>query len=612
MTAATHVPAAERLLPRALWQLPLARLRLAEEVAERLADHGLLTIADALQLPETAFVGDEALAATDLDHLRTAIAQALADGLRQFEGAHVNDWPTLRAQLFGPLDDESRELLAAAVGLDGPARSRQAMQQLLGQQELDEALQAIRSTLMQHAAPLLQRMQAEVEAEFEAFDGVLYHSHAKADTLVTVLGNACGDPETGLRLVAFCLPHLCHLHRGVLHAMPSRRFRELLRVLPQLVPQHRLPLAIADIADQLRARGIEVPTGSLMHVLRSELRVAIELDGTRGEVAVPDPRRPGARLLELLEELGEPTELDDLVFAYRERFRFASQQRLLRHLAGSTEFVRVGETTWSLRRWHETELADIADTTERVVRRLCSAKGRQDVLALARGEGAGERGAWLVLDALAGDPRVRLLGRGEACPADQQQSSVMQRLTRAFRRAAGDVVESLFLANQPAGQRRLVERLLEHNRAFVRPEPDRIDTLCNYPFNQERLTRLNKLVVDHLQQRAGYAHAAALKDLVDQTDLGGRWLTPQLLAEVLRRHGPFEVLAPGIIALKSLQLPASLARRARQALRQAGEALTIADVVRARPELAEFTDCLAELLLADPLVQSPDGRYFVL
>jgi hypothetical protein len=81
---------------------------------------------------------------------------------------------------------------------------------------------------------------------------------------------------------------------------------------------------------------------------------------------------------------------------------------------------------------------------------------------------------------------------------------------------------------------------------------------------------------------------------------------------VLRRNGPFEVLSPGIVALRDLALPSILMRSARQALRAAGEAVTIQDVVRARPDLAEFSECLAELLLEDPLVQSPDGTYFIL
>jgi hypothetical protein len=188
----------------------------------------------------------------------------------------------------------------------------------------------------------------------------------------------------------------------------------------------------------------------------------------------------------------------------------------------------------------------------------------------------------------------------------------MARLMGAFRRAAGDVVASRFIENQPPAQRRLVRRLLEHNRAFVQPSEDRIDTLTNYPFNAERMARLITLVREHLQRRTGYAQVTALKAAADKADLGGQWLSPELLADILRRNGPFEVLPSGIVALDHLSLTTTLLRSARQALRDAGEPVTVEDVVRARPDLAEFADCLGELLGKDPLVQSPDGNYFVL
>ena len=44
------------------------------------------------------------------------------------------------------------------------------------------------------------------------------------------------DTQLGLRLAAFCLPNLCHLHRGALCAVTSRGFRELMRALPLLAP----------------------------------------------------------------------------------------------------------------------------------------------------------------------------------------------------------------------------------------------------------------------------------------------------------------------------------------------------------------------------------------
>jgi hypothetical protein len=602
---------AQRLLPTELWQLPLARLSLESGLAEQLAGRGLLTVGCALELPTEALREGGAITPDEQVALCEALHRALADGLRQFDTGTANDWPTLRAQLLGPLDDIGRRILIAAVGIEQPVQPRSALLQLLGASQLDESLHHIRTTLMQHSSGLMRRMQEELEREFQAFDGTLYANHAAADSVIAITGSACDDAELGLRIAAFCLPHICHLHRGALHAMTPRRFRELVRTLPQLVPQHRLPLAIDTVSAQLGERGICAPRGALIHVLRTELRTAVELDGELGEVAVPDPSTPAARVADILAEIGQPTALVDLVFAYRERFRFASEQRLLHHLSCSGAFLRVAPDTWSLRQWHEQQLLDCTELTDQIARRISSADTRQDVLAMVQ-EDHDEQTAWLVLDRLAEDPRVRMLGRGQACAKEQSQSTTMRRLHRAFRRAAGEVVKSLFISNQPEAQRRLVLRLLDHNRAFVQVGDDRVDTLTNYPFNAERMQRLIKLVLAHLQARSGYAQVEAILAAVNDTDLGGKWLTPRLLADVLRRNGPFEVLSPGIVALRDLSLPSILMRSARQALRAAGEAVTIRDVVRARPHLAEFSDCLAGLLLEDPLVQSPDGEYFIL
>ncbi len=603
--------AAERLLPTTLWELPLTQLSLGHQLADTLAGRGILTVGNALDLATVALREGGALTPNEEAELREALARALADGLRQFESTTASDWPTLRAQLLGPLDDNGRKLLVAAVGLDEPLQPRQALVQLLGATQLDDSLDRIRTTLMQHGTALMRRMEEELEREFAAFDGVLHAPNAAIGSIISIITKNCDDAELGLRLIAFCLPHRCHLHRGFLHGVTSRRFRELLRTLPQLVPQHRLPMPVDNILSRLADRATEVPRGVLIHVLRSELRTAVELDSAEGEVAVPDPRTPAARLIEILTEIGTPTSLTDLVFAYRERFRFASGQRLMRHLAGNSVFLRIGSDLWAMRQWHEQELQDCAELAEQTARRISTAESRQNVLELAQRE-CDEHTAWLVLDRLNQDPRVRMLGRGEACAADQAQSSVMRRLHFAFRSAAGDVVKNLFIDNQPESQRRLVLRLLDHNRAFVQSDANRVDTLSNYPFNQERMKRLIQLVLEHLKKRTGYAQTEALREIVSATDLGGAWLKADLLADILRRNGPFEVLSPGIVALKDLALPSILRRSARQALRAAGKAVTVCDIVQARQDLVEFAPCLAELLLTDPLVQSPDGKYFVL
>ena len=223
-----------------------------------------------------------------------------------------------------------------------------------------------------------------------------------------------------------------------------------------------------------------------------------------------------------------------------------------------------------------------------------------------------DRTIWLVLDQLGNDPRVRLLGRGELCPATNSRSQVLDDLLREFRRAAGDVVASMFIANHPPERRRIVRRLLDWNRLFVTPAADRVDLLTNYPFNEERLKRLLALVGKHLATRTGYAHVTALKAALDKTDLGGSWLTPDLLADVLRRNSRFDVLPGGLVGRADLNLTNALRRAVRGALREAQRAMSVDEIVRARPELAEFTSCLAALLIDDPLVEGSDGGHFAL
>lgn len=603
---ALPTPAADRLLPAALLELPLAKV-FAADLAGPLAAASLLTVGDLLHARQKQL--DDATAAA----IRDGLERVLLDGLRQFAEPVTVDLATVRAHLLGPLDDAGRALLTEALGFDAPPPSRPELARHHGLElrELDERLDRLRERLRERSGALLARLREEITRELAAFDGVLLAFQAAKGTLLQAMTAGGADQELGLRVAAFCLPGELHLHDGVLCGMPPRRFRQLLRTLPSLVPQHRLPLPLDVVLAELHAHGIDTPRGLLQHVLRRELHVAIEIDATLGEVAAPDPLRPAARLVEILLERGGPMPLADLRFAYRERFRFAGEATLRRHLQRGEAFVRLGPNLWSLRRWHQDELAAVRPIVDRVARQVSTAGGRQHVADLLR-ERDDERTEYLVLDRLGADPRVRLLGRGDACAATHSRSRVLEQLLQDFRRAAGDVVLSLFLQNQPAANRGLVERLLRHNRLFVQPAPDRIDTLSNYPFNAERMRRLLQLVTQELQNRAGYAPASALKAAVDRSDLGGDWLTPELLADVLRRNGPFEVLPGLLVARADLALAQNVVRQARQAMRDAGGPVTVDDVLRARPELAEFADCLGELLGRDPLVQTPDGTWFTL
>lgn len=601
------------LLPQSLLALPLARLALPPATTDAFATAGMLTVADALAAPGSATAADGPFAGGRGEALAAALQRALHDGLAQFSTAAA-DWPTLRSQLFGPLSDVERQWLEELVGFAHEAPPAPALARALGipTAALDDRAEQVRTALATRASALLARLHQEAATDLRAFDGVLRVEHAAVGSIVQVLARSAPERELGLRLIAFLFPGECHYHRGVLFGLSPRRHRRLLRTLPGLVPPHRLPLPIDALLEELRKLDLHVPRGVLLHLLRMELRVAIELDPQHGEVAVADPRKPAARLVELLQEAGRPLSLPDLVFAYRERFRRGSTATIARHLRRGAEFVLLGPDTWALRTDHQKELAAVAPLVDKVARRLCAEGGRHHVADLLPEEERDERTVHYVLDRLADDPRVRLLGRGDACSATHRRSRVLENLLQALRKAAGDVVLGMFLDNQPPAHRRLVERLLRHNRLFVQPAEDRVDTLSNWPFNEERLQRLIAHVQDQLRQRTGYAHASAIKASLDRTDLGGEWLTVPLLTDVLRRNGPFEVLPGHILARADVGLTASVRRTLRQALRDAGESLTVAEVLQARPELSEFATGLEELLGSDPLVQTPDGVHFML
>jgi hypothetical protein len=606
------------LLPGVLLDLAVEQLPIAEPLASLLRAQGITSVSALLSLPPAVFEPGAWLGPNGAADLRSALGRLLHGGLSQLAGsaqdAHGDDWSQLQGQLLASLSDEARPLLRSVLGLDGPAVSladlvREGARDI---RDLEAIFDTARSRLHERLPNLLCTLRHEIGMELQAFDGLVDGHHMALGSLLHAIARGAGDPRVALRLVAFCFPHDFHLHGDMLVGLSPRRFRRLVRQLRRLAQPHRLPLPINTLLEELNAEQVEAPRGLLVDILRRDLRIAIEITDEHGEVAIPDPRSAGARLADLLAEVGEPTTLEDLVFAYREHYRRASRASIEQRLRRDPMFLLVGPDRWSLRAWHQEELTAVMPLVDKVARRLCSEGGKQAIASLLDPDHGGERTVHLVLDRLAADPRVRLLGRGEACPATHTRSQVLERLMQDFKRAAGDVVQSMFVQNQPEPHRRLVQRLLQENRLFVMPSADRIDVLSNYPFNTERMQRLIALVAHQLDQRTGYAQATALKAAVDRTDLGGSWLTPTLLADILRRHGPFEVLPGELVGRAELGLGASLMRTVRQALREAGEPVSIDEILRARPELVEFGVCLSELLSSDPLVQTPDGAHFTL
>ncbi|MCR9243832.1 MAG: hypothetical protein NXI31_02290 [bacterium] len=610
----TTATIAMQLLPTQLLRLPVGDLGLSPLLNTALHERDATTLGDLLAIADAP--GETWLDDNTVATLRAAIGNAIERGLPNLAPTipfDPRDWPALQAHLLLPLEDNQRTLLRGLIGIDeAPVTLVQfARRTGLDLRSAEALAERTRTRLHERSRSLLPKLREELAFELRTFDGVVDPRRVARGSMMATMAEANEDVHFPVRLAAFCFPHEYHLHQGLLVGISPRGLRRLIDQLRTAVARHRLPLPLAELFDDLGNGRRPIPLGLLTHVLRTELRLSFAIHES-GEVIVPDPRSPASRLAELLDEEGSPMTLTDLFFAYRERYRRVTPNHVEQVLRREPTFVLVGPRRFALRRWHEEDLEAAALIADRAARWICAEGGKQNVLRWLASDGCDEATSWLVMDCIRRDERVRLLGRGEACPATQRRSQVMVQLLADFRRASGDVVESMFVENQPPTRRRLVQRLLQENRMFVRPEPDRVDTLTNYPFNEQRLRRLRKLTQRVLDDRGGYVTLAVLKSEVDATDLGGEWLSPLLLAEIVRRHGWVDVLPGEIVAQHGLALGQTLTRLARTALREAGVQLTVDEILRQRTDLAEFADCLAELLHRDPLVHSQDGKRFCL
>lgn len=610
----TSMPAmAMALLPEQLLHRPWTELALAPELLAHLHRHGVLTLADLLQLPESSLGPDGWLQSSHVLTLREALAACLRTDLpapKANTDSAPTDWPAVYARLQHRLPTTFGEALATMLGQRLPRGAHSATSSERASMPASEA--ELRAALRHHARDLCERIDRELPAEFRAHDGVLDLKHAAAGSQVRALGQAAPGSHAPLRLIELCSELPCCTSGGLLYAVSQADLRRLQQALRRIVTPARLPLAIDAVLAELKHAELQPPRGTVVQLLRRNLRFSISWDASLGEAVVPDPRSPTLRLAGVLLELGGPTSFEELFYAYRERYRRAHRARLQQRLRRDSTFLQVGADQWSVRSWHASELTACMPLADQIARTLCARGGKQDIFAIAAEHGAAGNTPWLLWALLAQDPRIRLLGRGEACAATHVRSQVLEQLLQDFRRAGGDVVTSLFIQNQPATRQRLVARLLRENQCFVSPAADRVDLLTNYPFNTERLLRVRRLVDEILDALGGHASVLRLKQGLDGTDLGGGWLTVELLADLLRRQGPYEVLPGGIVALRSRDLPNRWLRCIRQVLRRQKQPLSLERILLERPEFTELTECLRGLMEQDPCLRVLDGDLYCL
>ena len=470
---------------------------------------------------------------------------------------------------------------------------------------LEAELAGIRSAMARTVAQDLAAIAREVTAEMEIHEGVVESDHLGAGSRVRELSRETGDPAVPLRLVALWLPERFCMDGDRLCGVSESRLRSIVRCIRRGVAHAKTPVRLAELE-----RLADVPPNRravISHVARRTLQMTVSLHPEHGEV-VGRPRHSSGRRIELLlEDAAEPVALDDLRFRHRDRFGGIRRTRLLDVLRRTGTFLEVGPRVWSLRARHLDELELLRSEAERIAREIAERDGRHSLTERQQAGEISERSAFLLADLLKRERSVLSLGRGEFCPRRRGLPPLVLAIVAELRLAMGEIAFARFLQNQPPHRRRLVARLLRHNRLFVSTAKDRIDLLENWPFDAQRITLLLRTVRTALEDCGGYASIQRLRPQLNDAGFAEGFIDDDLLLEILRRHGSFELLPSGFIAAPDVGLAQWIRRTARRILRSHALGLSLTQLLVERPELAEFGDCLGELLRQDPMVATADG-----
>lgn len=599
------------LLPPALTQLELKRLHLNDSTMSEFAGLGARRLADLLQLDEAAWNRLLDASPQAVIELRDALDRVVARGLAAHESAPQ------RPPIAPPV--AVRETAASDWAASAPSELLAALAVHTGWHPLPGTPSAsspieprqLRQMLLALAPEWCARLRREIQRDLVSAEGALGIEQLAAGSIAARIGREASDPLAPLRLAALLAPARWNLHGRFLTELEPVELASLVRVLRRETEARRLPLLVEELETRLIRRHIHAPRGLVQRLLRDDLRRILAIDMNRGEVVLARPSERSLRLRQLLLEAGQPVAFDDLAFLWRETHHRVNRSRLRNCMLADDAFLQVGRDMWSLRVAHAADLAAAAAFVGIACDNLRREGGRRHVESLLEGA-CDARMAWMALDHLRRDPRVRYLGRGELCLAGRRSSWAMERLMAGFRRAASTVVLSRFLANQQQGERRLVERILRSNRVFVFPQPDRVDLLANYPYPPHRVRKLVALVTLHLQLHGGTTTLDSLVGAVHAGNLGGQWLDRQFLSDLLQRHCSLQFLPGGMVALPELHSLHRIRKRAREALRAAGRPLTFGELLASAPELAPYAEGLEEILHGDAMLKLlPGGRWRV-
>lgn len=603
------------LLPSSLLSFRVYDLGLDDQLHDSLTRLGVVQLGDALRLSEDFLINEPGIGSEGMKSLRLALDRMLQVGIAQVAGYGSIDLDTFSGflgQMLTILDQGQREILKYRVGLGCQAQSvRQlASRWKISEEQVEVRAETLRRNLEKRLPAHMMELRRATEAELRAFEGIITGERLAPGTILHLAAKESRDPKLPLRLAAFLFPSEFYLTSEFLSGLAPKLLQSLKKRLRRCTEDAHLPVSVETLESDVRDIVDPVPRELLLHILRDHMQLSVQIDPKLGEII---NRRQGSiadRLQSIIEDLSTPLSLEDLFFHFRDRFHACQKARLLDEMRKDRRFLEVDQEIWSLRERHLDELELLRVEAERLSKEIASSGQRKDVFEIGRSGPGSDRAAFLLNDHLRRDPALRYLGRGLFVPRNIEHSYLVQGLVATLRKAMGEIPFSRFLQNQTADRRRLISALLNRNRLFVSPVPDRVDLLENYPFNQDRLKRLLQATDCCLEENHGYSQLKGLKMAVEEAGLGGDWLSDHLLMDLLSRHGRYEFLPGDMVAQASLGLMGWIQQRAREALRLYRNPMTADEVLAERPDLAEFRTSLAQLLEQDPLVQTSDGLHF--
>ncbi len=610
--AGTRVCAAESWWPTDFLDKAVRELGLSDELSLALVAADIQTLADLIGQPPSDVQAHKDIGPDGVAAIRAALCQTLGGHVTAPQGESPAPDGGFR-RLLGALNPDERAFLEALVGQAGrPAlpRARLAAQLGIEPDALPELQARCRANAHARCHALLARWRRAVDRELVAQGGAV-RGERLAQGCLREMATHRGEPAVPLRLLAFLFPGELFVVGDILTTVDGETCRRAVHAIRGL--RTELPKPLVAIEAELASRGLPaLKRGLLLHLLHHDAHVQVVLDPLLGEVLHRRRVTVGDRVEHILRDARRSLSLADLLFRYRDRYGRARRARLLDQLWAEPRFLEIGPALWDLRERHVDQAELLEAEAARVRDTICTVGGRHEVGDLIEGGTSSERVLFLLRDRLRRDPTLRNLGRGAFCSRSLRSSTEIEALLRALCAAGGELPLDRFLSNQDRGIRNLRTRLLRESRLFVEVAKDRIDALTNYPFTKDRLRVLLRTVELHLEQHDGFDRTEGALEAVNTVGLGGDFLTPHMLRDLLVRHGRFELLTDNLIALRSRGLKAWIQQRARDAIRRAGNGLTTFEIQTEIPELAQFAACLDRVIGADPMVQSPDGlRYHV-